>query len=210
MKTLRMMRNGVLPAIATIAVLLLMAAPASAYQSYHPSNPDNGCVQCHGGFVGGPGNPLHSMHVGGSQMTNNCNLCHGPGFASPKTNTSAADPNHGCNGCHMGPGLRLSHAGRTDNNGLQCITCHPSDPTPPPENTLPPYYSRTDVNLSQPCAIGRANGGEDYSGNGKGLDNDGDGVYDFNDTDCFGVKNEENSWGAIKSGYGRPWTDGSR
>lgn len=47
-----------------------------------------------------------------------------------------------------------------------------------------PYYLRADLNLSDACVVAPIDGGEDYSGDGLGLDNDGDLLYDGNDPDC--------------------------
>lgn len=187
--------------VITVIALFFATSSALAYETY-ANHGSGGCVTCHPSFQSR--GALHDLHVGGSQMTSTCGLCHGPSFSSPSTNTSSTDPNHGCNGCHLGEGLRLAHS--VDHGIDTCINsgCHSGDGTPPPETTLPAYYTRTDVNLTQPCAIGRNNGGEDYSGDGKGLDNDGDGVYDYNDTDCAGVEATERSWGVIKSKFSRP------
>ncbi len=196
-----MSKRILLGALATVVIALFFATTSAfAYETY-ANNGSGGCVTCHLSFQSR--GALHDLHVGGSQMTSTCGLCHYTGFGSPHTDASSTDPNHGCNGCHMGEGLRKAHA--VDHGITSCTTsCHTSDGPPPPETTLPAYYSRTDVNLTQPCAIGKNNGGEDYSGDGKGLDNDGDGVYDYNDTDCAGVETSEHSWGVIKSGYSRP------
>jgi hypothetical protein len=195
------MNQRILAGAVILGVIALVLTPlaAFAYETYADTG-SGGCVNCHLSFQGR--GALHDLHVGGSQMTNNCNLCHYTGFGSPHTDASAADANHGCNGCHMGEGLRLAHA--TDHGITVCSSCHSGDGTPPPETTLPAYYSRSDVNLTQPCAIGKNNGGEDYNGDRKGLDNDGDGFYDYNDTDCAGVETTQPSWGVIKSGYGNP------
>ena len=54
------------------AAFTLWAASADAYPSYDDDG--TACVQCHPGFVGGFSGPLHSLHVGNNQMTNECLL----------------------------------------------------------------------------------------------------------------------------------------
>jgi len=166
------------------AVLTLGAAGANAYPFYDDGG--DACVQCHDGFV--ERGLLHDLHVGSSQMTNSCLLCHTAVGDDPHTDSSG-DPNGlGCSGCHMGPGLRLHHlnadvpAGPVDD--LFCEDCHTDDPIPPGEDVLPPYYVLASVNLTDPCETDPAFGGEDYSGDDFGLDNDGDLDYDIDDADC--------------------------
>ena len=53
---------------------------------------------------------------------------------------------------------------------------------------MPVYYSRSDVNVKDPCDTQTADG-EDRDGDGTGLDNDGDLVYDENDPDCATATN---------------------
>jgi hypothetical protein len=169
----------------------LFAAQVFAYPAA------DGCRTCHPTFQGGPGNALHSMHVGSSQMTNNCQLCHTSGFDIPDIN-SAAD-GMSCAGCHITPGLWERHQA----SSISCAPCHQNWPTPDPEDTLPPHYTRTDVALTDPCESDAALGGEDYSGDNQGLDNDGDTLYDAADPDCETVAVEPSTWGAIKKLYKR-------
>jgi len=188
-------------ALGAAAALLLPPTISLGYRSYSGTGEQN-CFQCHGDFRSGTPD-LHDVHVGSNQMTSNCDLCHGGGssFGDVRLGSSTANPDLSCTGCHMPDGLWAKHASVTDPNGLACADCH--DPgTPLPEDTLPPYYSRNDVNVKDPCRRLPANGGEDWVGDGTGLDNDGDGVYDFEDEDCAGVSNQERTWGSVKSGYG--------
>jgi hypothetical protein len=179
-----------------LLIVILTAAyviPALAYNSYHPEDPEIGCFSCHSGFDGR--GPLHDMHVGNRQMTANCQLCHVSSGDNPSTWTSGEVDGQGCRGCHgvdngttfgRGAGLRLHHlnAGApADANGDFCADCHTTDPAPSPESTVPVYYSRTDVDVKLPCNSTAADG-EDWNGDGEGLDNDGDLAYDENDTDC--------------------------
>ncbi|MEN8182497.1 MAG: hypothetical protein ABFS46_08175, partial [Myxococcota bacterium] len=162
---------------------MLWAVSAGAYPSYNDGGTD--CVQCHPGFV--ERGPLHDLHVGNNQMTNECLLCHTSVGDDPQTDSSGDDEGLGCSGCHVGPGLRLHHtnAGAPDDaDGLFCVNCHPTDPPPLGEDFLPPYYERVDVNITDPCEIDPEFGGEDYNADEFGLDNDGDLLYDIDDPDC--------------------------
>lgn len=150
---------------------------------------------------------LHDVHrhimldkIGRSR----CNVCHGEEGRYPvRTSVSAGgeglDP-ISCVGCHgraedtghdsvsagLGAGLRQHH---TNSGVTECKTCHadadPANYTPVGEHVLPPYYFSPDavfVNKpTDPCNKQRA---EDYAGKPKGLDNDGDGLYDKRDPDC--------------------------
>jgi hypothetical protein len=87
----------------------------------------------------------------------------------------------------VGPGLRQHHANAgapPDNLGLFCVDCHTDDPVPPAENTLPPYYTRDDVNVNDPCLVDSFSGGEDWDNDGQGLDNDGNLLYEADDPGC--------------------------
>jgi hypothetical protein len=138
--------------------------------------------------------PLHDLHVGNQDMTNNCSLCHTSTGDIPQTFTSGETGGQGCRGCHgvdngsafsWGAGLRLHHtmAGApADLNGNRCVDCH-TDPPVTRESYLPVYYSRSDVNVKDPCDS-QTGDGEDHDGDGAGLDNDGDLVYDEADSDC--------------------------
>jgi hypothetical protein len=146
--------------------------------------------------------PLHDLHV--SQITGQCDLCHISTGDVPYTYQSGNAAGEGCRGCHgvdpggaanfnWGAGLRLHHANAgapADRNGFLCATCH-NDPAPQPENIVPVYYLRGDVNAKDPC---NADATEDWGGvfgdpvstpDGIGLDNDGDLLYDAADLiDC--------------------------
>jgi len=182
--------------------LVVHAAPGMAYRDYSGNDGSSNCANstCHGGFRDGGGDSLHSLHVGNSEMTNNCDLCHfGDGngnFEGVLIGWSGEDPDHACTGCHEFGGLLARHT------GISGCGCHNPHPAALPENIIPPYYGRGDVSLVDPCLIDPNNGGEDFDGDGLGLDNDGDGVFDANDPDCVGVSNQEHSWGSAKSSYG--------
>ncbi len=162
-----------------LAGFALSISDTSAYQKYEGSP---SCSTCHSGFIGGPGNPLHDMHL---QMTSNCSICHTSIGDNP--NLATGGVGLGCNGCHLGPGLRAHHKNAgvpAPAGGSTCAACHPGDPTPPPESTVPSHYSRMDVSVKDPCQALPAPPGEDFNGDGKGLDNDGNLLYDAADPAC--------------------------
>jgi hypothetical protein len=171
----------------------VLAAQVLAYDSYRVEGGAANCSQCHPSFVNR--GALHDMHVGNQNMTGTCKLCHTGTGDIPSTWTSGVVGGEGCRGCHgvdngttfgWGAGLRLHHLSANappDANGDICSDCHTSDPAPSPEDTLPVYYSRGDVNVNLPCDS-MAENGEDWDGDSQGLDNDGDLAYDEADTDC--------------------------
>jgi len=198
------MRIAAAAALAAAALAALWLAPAGAYDTYHPATANDGCFQCHTGFF--DRGPLHDLHVGNSQMTSTCTLCHTSVGDNPHTGTSGTDASHGCNGCHAGAGLRLHHANAgapADGAGRVCSACHINDPTPPAESVKPPYYGRADVRIAESCRRGRAILGEDFDGDGRGLDNDGDLSYDGDDPDCAPIAGVESSWSVLKGHYRR-------
>jgi hypothetical protein len=165
-----------------LGALALWAGNAGAYTNYNDGG--DGCVQCHNGFVGGFSGPLHGLHL---EMTNNCGLCHTVTGDDPLTFSSGDPEGLGCSGCHAEFGLRLHHTAAgapADAFGLFCTTCHPGDPLPLGEDVPPVYYERMDVNPFDPCEVDPALGGEDYSADDFGLDNDGDLLYELDDPDC--------------------------
>jgi hypothetical protein len=159
-----------------------------AYESYRQSG--GSCAECHPGFL--EEGPQHQRHL---NMTSECALCHRTGGDVPKTFTSGDPEGQGCRGCHgvdngmefgWGAGLVAFHinAGAPpDESGRICTDCHGDGPPPGPESGVPVYYLRGDVNVKDPCSAMLPDG-EDYSGDGHGLDNDGDLVYDMSDSDC--------------------------
>ena len=170
---------------------------AEAFERYN-----DGCQSCHGAFSGPvspkgtifPSDSKHEMHRGVANMDTDCNLCHTTGDSfNPFTNSSDGTANnvgYGCAGCHgrdygasgvRGFGLRAHHAA----NGVgTCSSCHTTGTTPVAESVAPPYYGTPDTRADTPCNTG-PDFLEDWSiGDGLGLDNDGDNVYDRNDPDC--------------------------
>lgn len=134
--------------------------------------------------------------------TNKCRTCHMPGPPGPPVFTYQSAGNGvldpiSCIGCHgrsedassgthgMGAGLRQHHF----NAGVTfCARCHDdADPgafLPVGEHVLPPYYFPDGIFLNKPSDPCNINGEEDYAGLLWGLDNDGDGKYDVQDSDC--------------------------
>jgi hypothetical protein len=182
-------------ALAAASGLLLKV---SAYEKYESdAGVLDGCASCHelatGGFV--QRGALHTAHT--DSATRSCQLCHTSTGDVPFI--GSAGDGVGCIGCHgqpiggvsSGAGLRLHHARANvpaDSSGQRCVSCHADDPAPPPESTVPAYYGRTDVMQTTPC---NGDGREDFwslatgTPDGRGLDNDGDLLYDaIDDPDC--------------------------
>ena len=110
--------------------------------------------------------------------------CHGHDYGE----TITADYGQGLMGTAKasGYGLRLQHFNKGE---MICQTCHglPSaGPTPVAENIDPPYYARTDVNITDACNTdGSEDGSPEPNGDDSvGLDNDGDLLIDGADPDC--------------------------
>jgi hypothetical protein len=190
--------------ITTAAAVALAAgalAPGARAYDYWSA----GCRDCHTSFTDTvsvyPGNTWpddkHNTHRN-VMMNGLCGACHVVNGDDPAMYTSRGEtglPGQGCRGCHgvdptpgtanfnWGAGLRLHHANAgvgPDNGGLFCVDCH-SDPLPPPERTLPLYYGKTGVNVLSSC---NADGSENWTSDGVGLDNDGDLLRDAADPDC--------------------------
>ena len=69
-----------------------------------------------------------------------------------------------------------------------CAACHDDTGfTPPQENLPPPYYGTAYTRVSNPSNdVAIANTNENWSiGDFRGLDNDGDTLYDMNDPACW-------------------------
>ena len=155
-------------------------------------------MNCHSDFL--DGNPsMHSLH---QDFTNDCRDCHQSSLSTAlNTNNSANYSEYSCNGCHLIEGLVTLHvnAGATT-----CTTCHSGVVgLSPGEQVLPYYYTGGRSSIVNPCRLDPASGGEDWDGDGLGLDNDGDGLYDSADSDCEGrvpVSNED--WSTLKVLFG--------
>jgi len=112
----------------------------------------------------------------------------------------AGNPEVGAGRSGYGAGLRQHHqnAGAT-----VCANCHldanPASYTTVGENVLPPYYANPGSgHPAMPTQSCNGNGSENFAGATQGLDNDGDDLYDTNDTNCA-TPVEERTWGSLKS-----------
>ncbi len=194
-------RYLILAAFASVLLYVLFCGTAVANSNY------GGCESCHGGFrednyvskTDGAawGNDLMDGHSG---FGITCNACHNSGgFDTVYLNSSSdgtlskscvgchgrqEDVNGSCVGgsgeqveCGSGAGLRQHHATQGASN---CGSCHSGDPTPTGEDTNPFNYGLSGVVMMNACD---SDGSESQFGSA-GLDNDGDGQVDGNDSDC--------------------------
>jgi len=182
-------RNSVGCVVLCVALAFLVA-PQDVFAWGSVSN----CMGCHSGFrSGSPSN--HSLHT---DYINSCGDCHSGGINDNlSTNSSDNYAEYSCNGCHQLEGLATVH-------GSENCGCH-SDVigTSAGENVLPYFYTEDRSSVVNPCRTNAANGGEDWNGDGEGLDNDGDGSYDAADSDCDGiVPTDAQSWSVLKALFG--------
>jgi hypothetical protein len=69
-----------------------------------------------------------------------------------------------------------------------CLGCHSGVVgTSAGEQVLLYFYTGGRSSIVNPCRTNPENGGEDWDGDGFGLDNHGDGNYDAADSDCDGI-----------------------
>ena len=193
-----------------ITLATAMAVPGAFGHERYRSPTGGGCAGCHGDFTEGfsprgtifPFDSNHIMHRGGSEMNTDCDMCHSTGDGNnPFIGFSDSDgfgsgPGVGCIGCHgrdygpdlgvMGVGLRVVHR----NSGVASCgasSCHSNDPVPLSESVAPPYYGSYETRVWDSCNVAPYYG-ENFSleaDNHRGLDNDGDGLYDRDeDPDC--------------------------
>jgi len=195
MKTLHIIS---LTTICLGGVLLTGLLPhhAAAYERY--IDPDGGCITCHGEFTDDtstkspptvfPNGGKHGMHRNSSDMDTDCALCHSSGDnRNPYIGSSDGIPGEvaglGCTGCHVASGLRAHHI--ANNVPDDCYDCHDEE-IPPAESESPLYYGTAYTKANNPCndaLVSKTN--ENWSvGDFKGLDNDGDNLYDLADFDC--------------------------
>lgn len=142
------------------------------------------CAACHYGAGSNEFPVLLNVSGGGDGLDPiSCMGCHG---------VDPQDPMHP-NG--WGAGIRAHHLNAgvgPDNNGKTCASagCHPSDPVPQPEDTLPAYYLNPGSNHpnmpTDSCNPASAGYPESFAGANIGIDNDGDMIYDEADPDCAG------------------------
>ncbi|MFV1964641.1 MAG: hypothetical protein ACC628_04410 [Pirellulaceae bacterium] len=168
-------------ALVVLAWSGLWAADAAGFETYASFGAAVGseadCSLCHPGFLGGPGAPLHDLHL---TLTSNCSHCHVTPGDIPKVGLTG---NTGCVGCHgrleddmgqplggLGAGLRLHH--KNAGVSFSCEDCHTADPTPVGEQVLPPFFASLGLDPSS-----------------DNLDNDGDLLVDASDPDFGGGGN---------------------
>jgi hypothetical protein len=190
-----------------IAILFIGTPEAQAYEKY------SGCKACHGSFRSKPytslsdgsnwGDNLHNIHRT-DMLADDCDACHSSGGRTPVFMDSSKGGGGlapiGCVGCHgreedigndsestgRGAGLRQHHtsAGVSD-----CLDCHsdadPANYTPVGEDVLPNFFANPGAGHPRiPTDSCNPAGKEDFAGTTLGLDNDGDGSYDTNDSKC--------------------------
>jgi len=193
---------------------VLMLISATSAVSYPAWSGGCNASSCHGNFDSGNyvsnvdgqswGTDLMSGHmdflIGGA---NDCDVCHS-GTSWTPVNLGSSDGGRGlatisCLGCHgrdegsgvRGSGLRQHHY----NSGVtSCGSpfCHsdgdPANFTPVGEDVLPPYYANPGTDHpnipTDPCNPGPGYSEDVLGVAGMGLDNDGDGFYDQDDSDC--------------------------
>jgi len=174
---------------------------AWAYDDY------SGCETCHGSFNSGVYESNHDGTSWGTDLMDahrdwvpNCNACHqSSGFSEVLLNQSADGTfSQSCVGCHgrdedvtdncvgddspvhcgSGAGLRQTHENMV--GAGTCSVCHSGDAAPVGENVKPYNYTLQASAIADSC---NADGSESKFGP-TGLDNDGDGQRDANDSDC--------------------------
>jgi hypothetical protein len=196
-----------LPCIA-LFVATLWFGSASDIRAY--TRWANGCTDCHSDFLDSTSIKLgntwprskHNVHRE-DMMTDSvdwCGTCHVDDGDNPLLDSSRGEsglPGVGCMGCHgvdpdpgttnnkeWGSGLRQHHANAnvgTDDGGDLCVDCHTDTLARLGENAVPVYYGGNNINVFDPC---NADGSENWTSDGLGLDNDGDLDYDGADSDC--------------------------
>ena len=174
----------------SLALVLALALLLPASQAWAWGSVSN-CMNCHSGFRDGSPS-LHSLHT---DYVNSCQDCHQSSLSTPlSTNSSANYAEYSCNGCHYVEGLAIKH-------GFDNCGCHSGVTAPAAgERFLPYFYQEGRSGVVNPCRTNAANGGEDWDGDGFGLDNDGDDVYDASDSDCEGaIPVNEEAWGTLKT-----------
>jgi len=195
--------SGLLRVVHYLLALILIVGITSAARAYNRYN--DGCQNCHQEFTNDftvkPNNvwPDSKHNVHRNQMLDSeCGACHLNGDGrNPYTWQSDGSndlPGLGCIGCHgrdyggnigvSGIGLRSHH----ESAGVFiCGMCHDDPAVLYQEKVSPEYYGLPTVNINEPC---NSDGSENWTSDGLGLDNDGDDVYDMDDSDCNGPPHE--------------------
>jgi hypothetical protein len=161
--------------------MVIGATDTFAYLTYEVQKDAGGnCSTCHPEFLG-----RGSLHVLHDALITDCFKCHVSIGDNPSVSLNPSDASGtGCAGCHgrledagndtnpypgLGAGLRQFHY---DVGTTGCANCHadanPANYTPVGEHVLPPFYTAESLD---PC--------------NDNLDNDGDGVKDFCDTNMI-------------------------
>ena len=192
-----------LPALAAALILLGWTARVEAYPSYD-DGAGNGCVSCHPDYKNQ--GQLHTDHLVKFGITT-CTACHQYTGGQVPVLTYWSKDGFGCSGCHgmdYGETSIDSHQPKATSYGLRrkhalefaamaqpdvCVTCHypgsattgEPDPAPDifPETERPPYYGVL-TTLTDPCSSEQ----ESFESVPPGLDNDGNGVADMDDSAC--------------------------
>jgi mono/diheme cytochrome c family protein len=199
-------------------LLLVFSSVALGYADY------DGCQGCHGSFTGSnyvsktDGAPWgenlmegHETFVGGE-----CDACHKEGdkdkvFLNFSIDSTLSKSCVGCHGrqedvngscvggdgtpveCGAGTGLRRAH--EINVGAGTCQSCHSGDPAPVGEQANPDYYGKSGVQMLDACD---ADSSESRYGS-NGLDNDGDGQLDGNDSDCQAANSPPTQPGALSA-----------
>lgn len=141
----------------------------------HQPSVDNKCMACH---LREAPSPVFTNFSDDGTFEKSCVGCHGRQEDVTGNCTGlATDPRSEVH-CGAGAGLRLHHE-RQVGQGT-CSQCHDKDPTPAPERRLPSNYLETISAIADSC---NSDGSEARFG-ATGLDNDGDGLRDQDDSDC--------------------------
>ena len=196
-----------LTGLAAAVLLAIFSNTAWAFPTY------DGCADCHGGFEASPyislqdgtnwGIDLMQGHWPFVERT--CNACHKTGGRSEVFLNQSSDDNlfKGCVGCHgrdedvsgnctglsdsqggvdeecgSGAGLREYHESRI--GAGTCSECHQGDSIPVGEHIAPFNYGLNSIVMKDSCD---GDGTEGRFG-ANGLDNDGDGKRDADDSNC--------------------------
>jgi len=203
---------------------LACCGTAWAYDDY------SGCETCHGGFRD---SGYVSNHDGASWETslmnahtpwvdNKCEACHQSDLSADVLLNQSADAtfSKSCVGCHgrdedvtgncvgndspvecgSGAGLRRTH--ETIVGAGTCSGCHSGDTAPVGEDFKPYNYALEASTITDSC---NADGSESQFGP-TGLDNDGDGQRDADDSDCQSAAFAINA--GMNDAWWNPATDG--
>lgn len=196
-------------ALVTAVLLAISSGALRAFPTY------DGCQDCHGDFNADPYVSLQDgtdwgidlMHGHLPFVEDECMACHKSGtrsevFLNQSNNFPLSKSCIGCHGrdedvndsctglnssqggvesnCGSGAGLRKYH--ESEVGAGTCSNCHGSDAAPVGEHIAPYNYGQMGVVMEDACD---EDGTESQFG-ATGLDNDGDGQRDANDSNCQG------------------------